>query len=311
MIFRVHLFLKELAKLNDEKKVALVTGATGFVGKHLVKQLLTDRWEVHVLVRSTSKVAALDHFLCSPICYHRYEGEGNQVVGIVNRVKPNVVFHLASLFLTQHEFDDIAGLVQSNIAFGAQLLEAMVHNKVYNMVNAGTSWQHYNNDAYNPVNLYAATKHAFESIQRYYQEARGLKVITLKLFDTYGPDDLRPKIFNLLRQASVTQEMLAMTPGGQYIDLVYIDDVVDAFVLAAQYVQEGRNLGDYAVTSGQPIRLRELARKYEEITGRVMDITWGGRPYREREVMMPWNRGAILPGWQAKIRLDQGITLCK
>ena len=69
--------------------------------------------------------------------------------------------------------------MSSNITFGTQLVEAMVANGCYQFVNTGTSWQHYENDEYNPVNLYAATKQAFEDILRYYVETSALRVITL------------------------------------------------------------------------------------------------------------------------------------
>ena len=63
------------------------------------------------------------------------------------------------------------------------------------LVNTGTSWQHYENKDYSPVNLYAATKQSFEAILQYYVEVASLKAITLKLFETYGLDDPRPNFF--------------------------------------------------------------------------------------------------------------------
>jgi hypothetical protein len=141
-----------------------------------------------------------------------------------------------------------------------------------------------------PVNLYAATKQAFEDILSYYVDAHGLKVMTLALFDTYGPGDPRQKLVSLLWKTALSGQELAMSPGEQLIDIVYIDDVLDAFVVAADLLME-QSEGHlrYGISSGQPIRLIDLAKIFEEASGLTLPISWGGRPYRPREVMKPWS----------------------
>jgi nucleoside-diphosphate-sugar epimerase len=221
------------------------------------------------------------------------------------------VFHLASLFLSQHETKDVNSLIKSNLLFGNQLLEAMKVNQVTNLVNTGTSWQHYNNDDYNPVCLYAATKQAFEAILEYYVQACGIKVITLKLFDTYGPDDPRPKLFHLLSAAATSGETLNMSGGEQFIDLVHIDDVTEAYLTAAQRLIECRAQQHerYAVSSGNPMPLRDLVDLYSEVIGSAINVNWGARPYRFREVMKTWTGGSNLEGWQPKYTLADGMKI--
>ncbi len=209
-----------------KQQIALVTGATGFVGSHLVRRLLQDGWQVHVLHRATSELPIFSEF--ADTIKHVYDGSTDSMMRCVAQAKPDIVFHLASLFLSQHETKDVDSLVLGNVLMGTQLLEAMSVNGVTRIVNTGTSWQHYDNKDYNPVCLYAATKQAFEAILEYYVQACGVRAITLKLFDTYGPDDRRPKLFNLLSDAVKTGVTLNMSEGGQFIDPVFIDDVIDA-----------------------------------------------------------------------------------
>lgn len=289
-------------------QVALITGATGFIGSHLVRRLVKDGWNVHIIVRPESDLAILQG-VAKQLIVHRHDGTTGSMLEIVAAAKPEIVFHLASLFLAQHRSNDIEPLVTSNITFGTQLVEAMVANKCFHLINTGTSWQHYENEDYNPINLYAATKQAFEDILRYYVETSPLRVITLKLFDTYGPDDPRPKLFSLLKKVIETQETLAMSPGEQLIDLVYIDDVVDAFIIAAVRLMKGNGevQENFAVTSGNPIRLKELAREVAKACGRPIPIQWGGRPYRLREVMVPWTVGRVLPSWQPFVNIKEGL----
>ena len=94
----------------------------------------------------------------------------------------------------------------------------MTVNGVSKIINTGTFWQHYENREYSPTCLYAATKQAFESILHYYVEAKFLMIITLILFDSYGPSDPRPKLFSLLQEARQSEKVIAMSPGEQKID---------------------------------------------------------------------------------------------
>lgn len=61
------------------------------------------------------------------------------------------------------------------------------------------------------------------------------------------------------------------------------------------------------LSSGNPISLKELVAVYSRTIGKPLPIEWGGRAYRSREVMVPWNKGKKLPGWKTKIGLVEGI----
>jgi len=290
------------------KRVALVTGATGFVGSHLTCLLVRDGWEVHILSRTSSCLPDSPEF--DHVVKHVHDGSSSGMVVCVSQAKPDVVFHLASLFLSQHMTKDIDSLVQSNVLFGIQLLEAMKVNEVSLLINTGTSWQHFNNEDYSPVCLYAATKQAFEAILEYYVQACGIKTITLKLYDTYGPGDPRPKLFHLLNKAVASGEALDMSAGEQLIDLVYIDDVVEAYMIAARRLLEGKVTQHerYAVSSGHPLTLKELVQLYAEVTKQTVPVNWGARPYRHREVFVPWDKGLLLPQWSITTNLIDGLA---
>ena len=169
----------------------LITGATGYIGSQLAKRLHAKGHEVSLIVRPNSDLAVLDTVLPSA-SLHYYDGSYQSLFAALSTSQPDVVFHIASLFLAQHKPEDVARLVESNLNFPTQLLEAMSQLGMTQFINTGTSWQHYQNEGYNPVNLYAASKQAFEAMLAYYVEAKNFKSITLKLFDTYGPGDNRP-----------------------------------------------------------------------------------------------------------------------
>ncbi|HEY6192834.1 MAG TPA: NAD(P)-dependent oxidoreductase [Bacteroidota bacterium] len=291
------------------KRVALLTGATGFVGSNLTRFLVREGWRVHVLLRSELPEFSSLSEVFGKLHPHYYDGSTGSVLQCFEEAEPDIVFHLSSLYLAQHKPQDIIPLIQSNILLGAQVLEGMAGSRTRLLVNAGTSWQHYNDEEYNPVCLYAATKEAFEAILTYYVEAHGVRAITLKLFDTFGPNDRRKKLFHLLRNAAAGGEQLAMSPGKQLLDLVYIDDVVQAFAVAGKRLRDGKVKGSesYALSSGNPVTLKSIAGLYGRIAKKKLNILWGGRPYRDREVMVPWTKGKKLPDWSPTVTLEEGI----
>jgi nucleoside-diphosphate-sugar epimerase len=288
----------------------LITGATGFVGSHLCRRLIRDGIEVHTIARLQSDVTQIKD-VKNDLTIHIHDGSTDSMLKIVKDCRPEIVFHLASLFLAQHKSEDIEALIRSNITLGVQLVEAMAINQIPYLVNTGTAWQHYKNKKYNPVCLYAATKQAFETLLKFYTETSPLKVITLKLFDTYGPFDPRSKLFSLLRKCEKQKEPIFMSPGEQLLDLVYVDDVVEALLIAAHRLEAGKVEvhESYAVSSKKAVKLRDIVELYARLSGRKLNIMWGGRPYRPREVMAPWNNGGILPEWSPKIELKEGIQM--
>jgi nucleoside-diphosphate-sugar epimerase len=294
--------------INHTKRV-LVTGSTGYIGSKLTTQLVLSGYDTHIIIRPQSDLTPLINIL-SNLTVHCYNGTTENMIEILHKAKPDIVFHLASSVIVNHSLDEIESLIRSNILFGCQLVEAMVKNGCYDLINTGTSWQHFEQSDYNPVNLYAATKEAFEAILTFYTETSSLNVTTLKLFDTYGPNDTRSKIIPLLQKAFKEQKELAMSKGEQLIDLVYIDDVVNAYLIAAErhFKGQSRKKEVFAISSENPIPLKEIVRTFEELMGKTLPINWGKRPYRNREVMIPWNQGVRLPNWHPKFGLKAGMS---
>ena len=287
----------------------LVTGATGFIGKHLVKRCLSEGYEV-IISLLKNEASPFPH----DVKTHVFK-EINIGVDIkyLKDQKVNGVIHLASLYLTNHTPEDILMLIDSNVQFGSYILECSTQAKIAWFINTGTFWQNYQNKDYSPVNLYAATKQAFESIAQFYVEKNQIRFCTLRLSDTYGPNDTRSKVFNIWNNVAKTGDELNMSLGEQTMDIVYIDDIIDAFILLLEQIiiDESKFINGtvYVVTANNRYTLKELAKIFEETTNKKLNISWGSRPYREREVMVPWKNGKVVPGWHQKITIEMGIKM--
>ncbi len=277
----------------------LITGATGFVGRHLVKDLQCCAHEVHILVRPSTDCSSIN---VSHIFTFNDNIEALSVYLRQERI--DGIIHLASLYIAEHQAEQIKSIIDSNIYLGTALLEATKAAGMKWFLNTGTIWQNYNvsdySDQYNPVNLYAASKQAFVTMAKYYTETSSLRFCTLKLCDTYGTDDPRRKIFTLFNEIAASGKELAMSPGEQRLDILHIDDVVSGFIQLAKMLQDDATelREEYVLTSGQVYSLKEWAHLYEQQNNVCLNVKWGGRCYRQREVMKPYV-GNVLPNWKA------------
>ena len=284
----------------------LITGATGFIGQNLLKSLTPD-YEIHVLIRPSTKweeECKLKKFIFNDNIEELREYLiANKIEGII---------HLASLFIAQHQSSQCKELILSNVFLGTALMDATKKTMVKWFLNTGTYWQHYIPDSteYNPVNLYAATKQAFIDIAKYYTETSDIQFVTLKICDTYGPHDPRKKLMALFKKHAESGEQLVMSPGEQKINLLHIDDVINGFVTLVNLLDKKTPLKkEYALSAKKIYSLQELACIFESVSKKKLNILWGGLPYREREVMTPWQKGTPIPGWEQTIDIFQGIQL--
>ncbi|HPZ03005.1 MAG TPA: NAD(P)-dependent oxidoreductase [Bacteroidales bacterium] len=284
----------------------LVTGGTGFIGTHLVKALAVEH-NIHVLLPPDLDVI-LPNNVHSIVFFDNISELNNYI--IKNEIEG--IVHLATLFIAQHQPENIKDLILSNVFLGTALLEAVEGSKVKWFLNTGTIWQNYrpNCRRYHPTNLYAATKQAFIDMAAYYVETTRLKFVTLKLSDTFGDGDTRRKLFTILKEASMTGETIQMSPGEQYLDILHIQDIISGFMHLIQLLNDNKKLdAEYVLAARQRYTLKEVVTLFEKVSDKKLTINWGGRPYRKREIMQPWKKGKLLPDWQASLSLEEGIAL--
>lgn len=291
----------------------LITGGSGYIGQHLLKRLLSEKSRSIVLLRG--KNSHVDRR--GNITYYDYHSSSFDMYKMMKQEKPDIVIHLAGYFLGEHTASDITKLLDSNIRFGVVLLDAMAQADIHNLINTGSYWEYYRqNGIYHPVNLYAALKRAFKDIIQFYVEAYSLNVMTLQLYDIYGVGDPRNKLIPSLFMHRHTNVPFPMSPGRQYVDFVYMSDVIDAYMAAIEYVEKSKKPFNETVEigSGNPIRLDRFITLFEEVCECSVMVEFGKRPYRKREVMHACadiNKAKRLLHWEPKVTLEAGLRMLK
>lgn len=278
-----------------------ITGANGFLGTNLVKHFLDAGHEVVAVIRADGAQDNLTNLGCQVIEYD----------GSIASLQPNLnanttVIHTASYYVAEHKKEDIAILTSSNLQYGLNLLEAMRIGGTKKIINIGTAWQGYEGKERRPVNLYAATKQAFEDFIAYYCDAEGFSSISLRLNDTYGEEDTRMKLIKLLINAGITQKGFDMSPGEQKINLTHISDVCCAIESATINLSSISSFEIYNLINKDEFTLIKLVDIIEKELDMSIPVNWGAKNYRVREVMLPMTMNTF-PNWKAKYNIENGI----
>jgi nucleoside-diphosphate-sugar epimerase len=281
----------------------LITGATGFIGGRLAARALGAGHAVHALLRAEGDATRLP----AGVTAHRDDGALDSLLAALS---PDAVLHLATRYQHGHAHADMAPMLEANILFGARLADAAARAGVRGFVTLGTGAQFAGDDHASPATLYAASKQGFDVLLAAIARAGGLATATLIVFDTFGPGDTRGKILDRMIAAARSGTPLDLSPGEQAIDLVHVDDVVDAILIAAEGLAAGSLPpgGRFALSSGEAVTLRTLAARIAAAIDRPVPARWGALPYRPGEIMLPWRGGQALPGWRPTRPLEAFLT---
>ncbi len=286
----------------------LITGATGFIGKHLVRRFSQDkRYRVIILVRENSNLKIIKDYK-DKISIYEYKSDYQSVENVFKNNKICYVFHLAAFSCYDHKSEDISDMIDSNIKLGTFILESMQKYQCQYFINTSTYWQNYQNNNYQPICLYAATKEAFEKIIDYYCLDKKFKAISLKLYDVYGYDDHRKKLLNTLLTRSI-EDSIDLTAGEQKLYMVFIDDVIDAYINAMNIIKISKKQHSvYGVYGKDKYSLKEIIRILQELSNKKFNINFGKIAYHKFQIMDPVNVKK-LPKWNAKISLKNGLKI--
>ncbi len=303
-------------KLNRSDKNILITGGFGFIGSHVVRQLLNHKFRLVLLKKKSSNMWRIKHLLKD---INIIDVDLNtDFSSIIKHKKINGIIHLAGTHIKINKTsDDIKLLNESNITFPSLLLEAAVKNNVHFFINTG-SFSEYRltgrlseNSAIQPYNYYSATKVAFESILKYYALQFKIRAVTLKLFSPYGEGD-NEKIITLLSKSFISNKRLALTKGNQKLCFTYVGDIVNAYMKAMSFVVSNkyRKYEDFNIGSNESFSIQKIVRLIQDISKKQGRITFDAVKILNDEktnIKCNTSKAKKMLQWQPKVSIVEGI----
>ena len=280
-------------------KCFLVTGATGFLGSHVVKKLLAEGQKVVILKRSFSNAKRLENELCKVKSYDI--DKLDDFADVFQEQHIDVVIHTATCYGRQGEA--VEQIYDVNLKFPLKLLELALRFNTDTFFNTDTILSKY-------LNWYALSKKQFSEIGQQFAQMGKINFIDAKLEHMYGEDDTNTKFVTFMLEAlQNNQEELKLTAGEQHRDFIYVDDVVEAYwkILTAQ--GNDKKYQQYEVGTGKTISIKELVMLAKSITKSQTKLLFGAIPYRENEIMESKADTTKLHtmGWNPTVTIKQGL----
>ncbi len=291
-------------------KRVLVTGATGFIGGHLLDALGASAADVAIVTRDESCASNVQRVFVGDM------RDQNFVRQVIQNWSPNIVFHLAGVrdrILTREAFGHA---LDANLMGTLNLLFATLNiPSLERIVILGTAEEYGGNHApfvesmrESPISAYSFSKQCATHLSQLMHCSFGLPVVILRPSIAYGPAQRNDMFLPALIQALLQGKEFPMTLGEQTRDYVYVADLVDALLRAGYRTGiEGEvvNIG-----SGEPTQIAQLVSRVEHILGSADMVRRGALAYRIGEPMAYWldiSKAKRLLEWTPQTSLDDGL----
>jgi nucleoside-diphosphate-sugar epimerase len=295
----------------------LVTGATGFIGSHLVRRLVSEGADVHALsstVSSIYPVRLLD--IRDRITVHEANLTDPTAMSVLaHRVSPRLVFHLGAYTHVGKSWHRVDECVQTNVQGTVNLLQALAPTGYERFVYTSTSEVYGDipvpfaeDSTVNPLSPYSVSKYAGERFCRMFHLGRGWPVVVVRPFNAYGPAQSPDRIIPEIIVKALTKERLAMTQGLQTREFNFAEDLAEGFIRAATVPGlEGQvlNLG-----GGEEVSMRDLAATVLDLMGGPIVPEFGALPDRPTEIPRMYSdtrRTREILGYQPRHSLQAGL----
>jgi UDP-glucose 4-epimerase len=253
----------------------LVTGASGFIGRALVRRLVHDGTPtVCTARRPPDGVRGDTAWLTGDLADARF------VERLVREFRPRVVYHLASHVTGSRSLDVVPTTLASNLAASVNVLQSATEVDCDRVVLIGSGDEPEGCAA--PSSPYAAAKWAVGGYARMFHALYGTPVATARPFMVYGPDQPdRSKVVPYVTTSLLRGETPVLSSGRRLCDWVYVDDVVDALLRLATDPSCVDRVLD--VGSGRLHSVRHVVERIHALVGGDVAPLFGGMPDRPRE----------------------------
>jgi nucleoside-diphosphate-sugar epimerase len=296
------------------KKIYLMTGASGFIGSCLLRELLAKGSNVHILLRKEANVWRIKDLLHETKVHFEDLSDVKRLSKLTNKIKPDIIYHLAAYgaYSSQNDADLC---IKTNIIGTWNLLKATSDVDYELFVNTGSSSEYgfkktamNENDCLEPASDYAVTKSSQTLLCSYFAKKNKKPIVTLRPFSVYGPYEDKNRFIPTLLKSLYLCKKMDLVSSTISRDWLYVDDMVSAYLLTHRLKKYGGEIFNIGTATQNTIE--DVVKLAVKVTGKTTDFRWGKMKNRIWDTSY-WiadiGKAKKLLGWSPRFNLEQGL----
>ena len=296
----------------------LVTGATGFIGSHLVPRLVEQGYDVYTLERYVTGRYVLGQRREIKTVFGDLR-EHFAVRRIIREVQPDIVIHLAAISPVAYSYDHPYEVIETNFLATVNLAESCLrevpHFKQFLFASTSETYGNGPNPKteetpQNPNSPYAVSKLACEKYLLYMRDAYDFPVTILRNFNTYGRKDNTHFVVERIIVQMLQGGAVKLGDPTPVRDFEYVEDHVSSYLTC---LDNPKAIGEvFNFCTGRGVSIKQLAELIAELTDFKGEIVWNAIPARPldiKELVGDYSKAKRILGWYPKFSLEEGLKL--
>lgn len=298
------------------KNTFLVTGATGFIGANIVRELVKLNQHVCIIVRNKKLNWRLED-IANKIDIYECDIQDKKLHDIVKKIAPDYIFHFARYGNLPQE-DDINKMIDVNLKGTINLIDAVKENPFKLFINAGSGDEYgvkenamQESDLLEPVNNNGVIKSSTTLYCQKEAVRNKLPIINLRLFTPYGYFEGENRLIPSVILSILEKSPIKVSNAAYVRDFIFIEDVVDVYLHA---IKKRHQYGEiYNIGSGKQKTVGEIVQAIQKITKNKSIVQWGAVAKQARYIEpLKWeadmSKTKKVMEWEPKNTLEIGLT---